>query len=218
MFQFTPDINTTFILYGIFFAAFLSSALYSFARDIKMDLNNRNQVISRKKIINTYKNILPLSLFNVILITLPTFYIISGIIKPRQFRCVDLLWEFILLTVCTDITYFTFHYILHIPILYKYFHKIHHRIKEPVGLSGVYFHPFDFIFGNIIPVALPLIILHSSIPVIICWTVLVISNTILNAHSGLKTSIFHENHHILFNKNYGTNGFMDKLMNTYSIE
>jgi len=80
MFQFTPDINTTLILYGIFFAVFLSSALYSFTRDIKMDLNNRNQVVSRKKIINTYKNILPLSLFNVILITLPTFYIISEII------------------------------------------------------------------------------------------------------------------------------------------
>lgn len=120
--------------------------------------------------------------------------------------------------VSTDVSMYICHRMLHLPCLYQRYHKLHHQISAPVGLSAVYMTPVDFYLGNILPITLPLLVLQTHIITLQIWLVLVTVNTIVLAHSGFKIADFHDKHHSTFIKNYGTNIFMDVLMGTKYME
>ena len=51
-----------------------------------------------------------------------------------------------------DFVFSTIHRILHIPVLFRNIHSIHHRHHITVGLAATYAHPIEFIFGNVLSV------------------------------------------------------------------
>lgn len=77
------------------------------------------------------------------------------------------------------------HRMLHLPFFYKRFHKWHHKYNVSVGICAEYAHPFEFIFGNSLPFALPCMILGSKMHVFtyIVWATYRVANTVYG-HSG----------------------------------
>ena len=100
---------------------------------------------------------------------------------------------------------------MHTPILYKWSHKLHHLYKEPVGMESLYLHWFDLYVGNIIPIYLPIV--NTNLNTHIIWTMIIITSTILSHTEILDT--FHNEHHRLFNCNFGISFYMDKIFDTY---
>jgi methylsterol monooxygenase len=39
--------------------------------------------------------------------------------------------------------------LLHIPLIYKHVHKLHHEWTAPIGIEAVYAHPFEYVFSNL---------------------------------------------------------------------
>ena len=61
--------------------------------------------------------------------------------------------------LCEDMTFHCSHRLLHSKALYPYVHKLHHEYKATFSLATYYAHPVEFILGNIVPLALPVLIL-----------------------------------------------------------
>ena len=181
---------------------------------------NKIQIKSKEELLTIYKKTYKLVFFNVFVSIIPVIYFSSYIINTN----VKYLWnisfcKFIFELLCfsylIDIFFYLFHRLFHTKLLYKY-HKIHHQIKKPIGISAFYFHPIDFIFGNIIPIVLSIYISQMSLLTIHITLCIITFDTIFIGHSGnKKLSNFHDNHHKYFCFNFGTNKFMDKLLLTY---
>ena len=115
----------------------------------------------------------------------------------------------------TDILFYAIHRIFHTKYLYKRFHKKHHTITAPVGFSALYMTVLDLYFSNFVPVFVPMYVLGAHPITIKVWMIITTVDTILLAHSGFKKlADFHDYHHERFNKNYGTDVFMDRVFKT----
>ena len=51
-----------------------------------------------------------------------------------------------------DFLFYVSHRVLHTPFFYKNIHKQHHRYNVTISIAAEYAHPFEYIFGNVIPV------------------------------------------------------------------
>ena len=60
-----------------------------------------------------------------------------------------------------DLSFHCSHRTLHSKVLYPYVHKMHHEHKATFSLASYYAHPIEFIFGNLVPIALPVFILGT---------------------------------------------------------
>ena len=180
-------------------------------------LENRIQNNDHKKMITTYKKIVPLVSFNLFISLFCLSYFFIKYIE--YFNCMyypDLysIPKFIFFRYFVDVPFYFAHKLFHTRYLYKY-HKIHHIIKAPVGISAFYMHPIDFIFGNIIPIFVPFIFLRLDYLTIHLWIILTIFNTVYESHGGFTNlSEFHDIHHKQSRYNFGTNVFMDNLFKT----
>ena len=60
----------------------------------------------------------------------------------------------------------------HNKYIYAWSHKKHHEFKYPVGIEALYLHWFDLIFGNILPLFLPILIINNHIYALVFWNIL----------------------------------------------
>lgn len=208
----------TFVYYLLFnFVYYLSSGIlflidyFNFFPHQKIQSNSKNLMDSYKKCLScVIKNTL---LYPILPIFLFTWYETT---EEKQFDIIKCVLDIIFTMIIADILFYTIHRVFHIPLLYKYFHKKHHQIVAPIGISAVYMTPVDLYIGNILPIYIPLLVLGAHPITTKIWIIITTVNTIIFAHSGFKgIADFHDGHHSLFNKNYGTNLFMDKLFGTY---
>lgn len=134
----------------------------------------------------------------------PAWYIVLG--------------QLIALGVLTEILFFSAHWALHTRWLYRHVHVVHHRFRAPTAWSAQFAHPFEYIVGNMIPLAVPMLIVAPDVLTLWCFGALALLNTQL-VHSGYQLSfapwsIHHDLHHFKVNVNYGSIGLMDTICRT----
>lgn len=211
----------TVILYSLFSLSFIMSSVICVIQDLK-DSTKHNQHSNKKTIYKTYMKTYPLVLFNMFItipITLLLFQYFHFVLTPFNYYH---LFHIPISIILIDIFFYICHYTFH---TYKFinlyrFHKTHHKIKKPVSITSLYFHPIDLVFGNILPLFLPILVLRSSLPILYLWTVFTIAETTYWSHSGIKDRCEnHDLHHKYFKYNYGSGTYLtDKLFGTYITE
>uniref|UniRef100_A0A8D8UJ81 Lathosterol oxidase n=2 Tax=Cacopsylla melanoneura TaxID=428564 RepID=A0A8D8UJ81_9HEMI len=117
------------------------------------------------------------------------------------------------------------HRLYHTPFLYKNFHKVHHRYKQPTAFSVTAIHPVEMLHIQIC-LMLPLFVIpvhYVPFQVIAIYTFY--HGIIVHSGVDLKSfwwqpwqpdPMFHDNHHQYFHVNFGFNIFLwDKIHGTY---
>lgn len=125
--------------------------------------------------------------------------------------------DVVLCLLLREALFYYSHRLLHWPPLYRAVHKTHHRFVAPVALAAQYAHPLEHLVANVLPVALPPVLLHAH--VLSAWTFLALelleTSTV---HSGYDffagAARMHDRHHERFNVNFGALGFLDWVHGT----
>jgi sterol desaturase/sphingolipid hydroxylase (fatty acid hydroxylase superfamily) len=217
--------QTDFIsTYFYFNLLYYIPSLICFVIDMKLyDYSVKLQIESREEIISIYKKIFWQVIKNVSFYSIPYIIVNINFInwKNRSINFdyfgLNILVELCIIFFFTDFLFYVLHRLFHCKCLYR-FHKKHHKINKPVGMSALYMDPIDMYFSNMIPVSLPFTLLSSPIEICYIWTIISIVETITCSHNGYNSlSEFHDYHHKLFNVNYGTTGIWDKLFGSYFI-
>ncbi len=178
--------------------------------------NRKLQPISSDLVAQTYKKCLPIALQNTLIWSIPSACVLPMLINLYNF---EFLWyktifDIIVSVFMTDFIYYVTHWLLHTKYLYRTYHKKHHEITAPIGLSSTYMTVLDF-YSNILSIYLPPIILSSDSVTVTIWIILSTLNTIFVGHGGFNPfSTFHDNHHKYFGYNYGLGVFMDRIFGT----
>ncbi|XP_018321877.1 delta(7)-sterol 5(6)-desaturase erg31-like [Agrilus planipennis] len=139
------------------------------------------------------------------------------------------LWWFVLqipaIFIYQDYSTYLLHRLYHRPFLYKHFHKLHHKYKQPTAFSVTAIHPVESVHLEL-NYALPLFIIPCHWATFYAVCLYVYYNGIIN-HSGIDfkaswwqpwqpDTMFHDNHHQYFHVNYGFNcEIWDKIHGTY---
>lgn len=191
--------------------SFYGFGLFYFYRDI---CNYHQRFHPNKHIYKLYYKVISNVLFNTNVIQ-PIF--LSIMLKyitvlNENFTFINMIYTLFIYTLNADLFFYTFHRILHSKYFYKY-HKQHHEIKHPFGISGLYASKLEFV-SDLFVVFIPIYLTPSNVYVIYVWTLLGNINTILS-HSGHKFwGRFHYRHHEKHNCNYGLFGIMDYIFMT----
>ncbi|XP_041375496.1 fatty acid hydroxylase domain-containing protein 2-like [Gigantopelta aegis] len=170
--------------------------------------------------LSSLKKPLLTALFNFIFISGP---IAVGVFFLQKWRGCDLsfslpnpvsfLRDFIIGSVIHEVGFYYSHRLLHHPLLYKWIHKKHHEWTAPVSLISVYAHPVEYVFSNVMPLVVSPLVCGSNLVTTWLWYLTAMTVTSIH-HSGyhlpfLTSPEFHDFHHLKFNTNYGTFGFLD---------
>lgn len=125
--------------------------------------------------------------------------------------------DVILGIILREVLFYYVHRLLHHPSLYPIVHKPHHRFTAPVALAAQYATVTEHLFANILPISLPLGILHSHIVTFWIFLGLELLET-TTVHSGYDffagSARRHDSHHEKFMINFGTVGLLDWLHKT----
>lgn len=131
------------------------------------------------------------------------------------------MWKLLLSVFVAEIWFYHSHIMLHVPPLYKWFHKTHHTYKEPYALTGLYTSSVELILSSIPAIGIgPVLFGLHGIPLYL-WIAMAGYNT-TSSHCGLDFWPFmdksHDMHHKYFNVNYGSLGVFDWLYGTSFYE
>lgn len=119
------------------------------------------------------------------------------------------------------------HRIYHTPFLYKHFHKLHHKYKQPTAFSVTAIHPVESLSIQVVYLV-PLYTIPVHWALYYGIMMYVYYHGIID-HSGVNfkafwwqpwqpDAIFHDNHHQYFHVNFGFNiYYWDKLHGTYRL-
>jgi methylsterol monooxygenase len=59
--------------------------------------------------------------------------------------------DWIVFVLLREFGFYYSHRLLHHPSIYKYIHKKHHEWQTPIAITAIYCHPFEHVFGNLLP-------------------------------------------------------------------
>ncbi|KAF9410056.1 hypothetical protein HW555_010750 [Spodoptera exigua] len=144
-----------------------------------------------------------------------------------QFDEYGWLWFFLQFPVIflyADYTTYILHRLYHTPWLYKHFHKLHHKYKQPTAFSVTAIHPFEILHVQLTS-CLPLFTIPVHWLSFYSVAIYVYYHGIID-HSGINFKAqwwqpwqpdaeFHDQHHEFFHCNFGFNmSLWDKLHGT----
>ncbi|KAG6914991.1 hypothetical protein DXG01_014025 [Tephrocybe rancida] len=112
----------------------------------------------------------------------------------------------------TDYCIYWIHRWLHLPFLYKFIHKPHHKWLVPTPFASYAFHPLDG-FLQSVPYHLFIFVLPlhritylAMFVIVNCWTIFIHDSDMITGHALEKVingPAHHTLHHLYFNVNYG---------------
>lgn len=116
-----------------------------------------------------------------------------------------------------EILFYYAHRLLRTRPLYRRYHKGHHRFTCPTAFSAQYAHPVEHLVANVLPIALPPLVLRSHVVVWWAFRAWQLLET-ATVHSGYDflagAARRHDSHHEKFNVFYGGIGLLDWLHGT----
>jgi len=130
----------------------------------------------------------------------------------------QLVCQLLVCLVCYEIFFYSIHRMFHeYKSLYRY-HRIHHRLKVPIGVAAMYSHPIEFIVCIYFPAIVGVLVLSLdrkvSMTLLILWNVLTAISSVITHCADIPG--LHLIHHEKSTSNFGSTGFMDMLFHTYS--
>lgn len=176
--------------------------------------------VSKEELKRRYNNYLPRVVFNLICPTFGTIYFLYSIfgLGDYSFNIFSSIIQLNLSMYASEILFYLAHRILHMKYVYKYAHKLHHTVKDPIGISALYLDVIDLVFGNLLPIFIPAMVFINSKYVRHFYIFKVIFNTVVISHGGfIDHSDFHHIHHETFKYNFGTGLFMDRMLGTLMV-
>ncbi|KAI9298635.1 hypothetical protein K502DRAFT_216467 [Neoconidiobolus thromboides FSU 785] len=144
------------------FSTYFISSLFFYIIDVHYPTGYSKYKIQKRKkeAIEDYKKALPIALFNYVLIAPPSSYLVYYLchpISPRYssfgqakeyFSQVPTIGQFlrdiIIYLLITEVGFYYVHRLLHHPLLYAKFHKLHHEFTAPIGLAGKFIFLYSF--------------------------------------------------------------------------
>jgi methylsterol monooxygenase len=117
-----------------------------------------------------------------------------------------------------EVLFFSAHYLLHTRPLFRRFHHIHHRFRQPIGISTHYVHFVEHLTGNLLPIFTAMLVVRADFVSGFLWVGLAVTNAI-QTHSDyafpwMVSPLHHDFHHYLARGNYGVLGLLDRLFGT----
>lgn len=114
--------------------------------------------------------------------------------------------------------FFYLHFIFHKnKFLYNKVHRKHHKWVNPTAISALYAHPLEIILCNYMSLMLGFFLTKFNF---YCVLIMISVGTInaLYVHSGYRLisnkKMGHYQHHIIYNKQYGVLGILDRIYKT----
>ena len=203
--------------YCLFNIVFYTANLLLYIIDTNSIFSGRKlQAKSVDEIVHVYKKCLPVALLNTFVYNLPAVITLPPLINILnfEFSWLKMIHDLIASYILMDLFYYLTHRLLHTDRFYTKFHKKHHEITAPVGLTSTYLTFVDF-YSNVLSIYVPPIILSAHSITMSLWIIISTLNTIFIGHSGFSPiARFHDNHHKYFNCNYGVGIFADRLFGT----
>jgi sterol desaturase/sphingolipid hydroxylase (fatty acid hydroxylase superfamily) len=209
--------------YSYFVVTYFINVFVHYIIDVSYyDVSSRYKInpLPKSELMRLYQTYLPVVVKNVIISPIPFGVIAVQLVNldslyTAEFHITECILELVFTAIITEILFYSFHRIVHIPFLYKRFHKMHHSVKIPVSVATLYVDQWDMLFSNSIPLVFPAFFICSTTITSKIWFIFILTESILS-HAGYKyLSEAHNKHHTDNNINYGNNLFMDRLFGTY---
>jgi sterol desaturase/sphingolipid hydroxylase (fatty acid hydroxylase superfamily) len=118
--------------------------------------------------------------------------------------------QWFLMFIWEDVSFWCIHKTLHLPLLYRW-HKLHHKLTNPVPWGSIYATYTENALLNFLPVMVAPLLVRLKLFYIPIWLIIATISSLLS-HSGVTE---HDVHHKEFLYNYGPLGFVDRIMGTH---
>lgn len=114
--------------------------------------------------------------------------------------------------------FYAAHYVMHLKRFFRRFHHIHHRFRQPIGISTHYVHYLEHWVGNLVPIFAGIVLMRGDVTTSFLWVSLAVTNAI-HTHSDyafpwMPVAVHHDFHHYTARGNYGAIGLLDWLFGT----